>query len=124
MRHVQIAPASTTHQATQICIKARLYLRVQDEDTPMLVTVSVALSFASLVLGLGQQAPIFGPDSSADVALSKVITDEFSAYIEGLRRGLGVVGFSLGIVNNDGSMEYKGWGSSSETGDAVNENVS
>ena len=58
------------------------------------------------------------------VATKQIITEEFSAFADGVRELHGVHGLSLGIVEADGSVEFGGWGNSTETGDPVNEDVS
>ena len=59
-----------------------------------------------------------------DVATNRIITGEFSAFADEARRLHGVRGLSLGIVKADGSVEFGGWGNSTETGDPVDEDVS
>ena len=54
----------------------------------------------------------------------RIITEEFSAFVDEVRESHGVRGLSLGIVKADGSVELGGWGNSTETGDPVNEDVS
>lgn len=90
----------------------------------MLIRLLICSLALQPILASGVQGPFIHEPTSSNDEAKGIITDEFSAFANGVRELYGVRGVSLGIVKPGGSVEYGGWGNSTETGDPVTEDVS
>ena len=91
-----------------------------------MMLLSIALSITSLFLAVnGWQLFPQTLFSSPHLRTSeeRVITPEFSDFVEGLLDTAKIRGLSLAIVRKHGDPEFGAWGTSSEEGDLTTSNV-
>lgn len=86
-----------------------------------LLAASALLSILISVQGQLFAQTVFKSDSlNLD---GKIITPEFSSFVEGLLNASQIHGLSLVIVNKDGKPELGNWGARSEEGDGMTSKV-
>lgn len=91
----------------------------------MLHLVSATLVFSWLLAVSRSSQEVWGYGSLKHTLYpSRVITDEFSDFVEDALYKSNVRGLSLGIVRSDGSTEFGAWGDSTERNGLVDADVS
>jgi hypothetical protein len=88
-----------------------------------MLKLPIALSVCSLPLVNGQQSSQAVFSSPNINGSPKVITPEFSEFVEQIVNTANIHGLSLAVVRKNGDAEFGAWGNRTEEGDAMTSSV-